>query len=422
METDLQDIGLNRKFVITLPELHEGQKKVAQSNSRFKVLSAGRRWGKTRLGVWLCLEKAWKGGRAWWVAPTYAMALEGWKDLRNIGIEYGTEVRESEKTIITPTGGSVSIRSSDNPDRLRGAGLDFVVLDECAFMKPNVWAEVIRPTLTERQGGALFISTPKGFNWFEDIYNKADKLPDWERWQLPTETNPFVPGSELEIAREEIGTYLYSQEYEAKFVEFSGGIFQEDWIKPMKKEVVQHMNSAGYYEDRVQYDLGGEKVFDIDLHKYATVDLATSTKESADYTVIACFGKTESNKLILLDMVRERLEGPDIIPRIKNKIQEHDLQYVGIERAGYQLSLIQIARREGLIVKELRPDKDKVSRALPLSAFMEGGNMFFNPNILHYDDMKRELLQFPDGEHDDMVDALAYGVLEIKNKNRYIAY
>ena len=85
--------------------------------------------------------------------------------------------------------------------------------------------DLIRPTLTERQGGALFISTPKGFNWFEDIYNKADKLPDWERWQLPTNTNPFVPLSELDIAKEEIGSYLYSQEYEAKFVEFSGACF-----------------------------------------------------------------------------------------------------------------------------------------------------------------------------------------------------
>jgi len=422
MDTELKNIGLNKKYKITLPQLHEGQKEVAQSNARFKVLSAGRRWGKTRLGVWLCLEKAWKGGRAWWIAPTYAMALEGWKDLRNIGIEYGTLIKESEKTVIMPTGGSVSIRSADNPDRLRGAGLDFVVLDECAFMKPNVWAEVVRPTLTERQGGALFISTPKGFNWFEELYNKAESLDDWQRWQLPTKTNPFVPLSELDIAREEIGTYLYSQEYEAKFVEFTGGIFKEDWIKTYTKETIQFMNNTGYFENRIQYDLGTEKVFDIECQKFATVDLATSTKQTADYTVIACFAKTENNKLILIDLVRERLEGPDIVPKIKQKVNEHGLSYVGIERAGYQLSLIQIARREGLIVKELRPDKDKVSRALPLSAFMEGGSMFLNPTNMHYDDLKRELLQFPESEHDDMVDALAYGVLEIRNKNRYIAY
>ena len=133
MESELSNTQIKKKYNINLPELHYGQIEVAQSSARFKVLSAGRRWGKTKLGVWLCLEQAWKGGRAWWVAPTYAMALEGWKDLRNIGIEYGTIIKEAEKTIITPTGGMVSIRSADNPDRLRGAGLDFVVLDECAL-------------------------------------------------------------------------------------------------------------------------------------------------------------------------------------------------------------------------------------------------------------------------------------------------
>ena len=422
METELKDLGLNKKYVVKLPELHDGQKQVAQSNARFKVLSAGRRWGKTRLGVWLCLEKAWQGGRAWWIAPTYAMALEGWKDLRNIGIEYGTIVKESEKTVIMPTGGSDSIRSADNPDRLRGAGLDFVVLDECAFMKPSVWAEVVRPTLTERQGGALFISTPKGFNWFEEIYNRSSQLLEWERWQLPTITNPYDPQEELEIAKEEIGSYLYSQEYEAKFVEFTGGIFKEEWIKTFEKRQITDLNRAGYYETKLQYTLDNENVFDRDCTKFATVDLATSTKQSADYTVIACFALTPSNKLILIDLVRERIEGPDIIPKIKQKINEHNLGYVGIERAGYQLSLIQIARREGLIVKELTPDKDKVNRALPLSAFMEGGSLFLNRDNMHYDDLKRELLQFPEGEHDDMVDALAYGVLEIQKKNKYIAY
>ena len=131
MDTELKNETFNKKYKVTLPQLHAGQKQVAESNARFKVLSAGRRWGKTRLGVWLCLEKAWKGGRAWWIAPTYAMALEGWKDLRNIGIEYGTIIKESEKTVIMPTGGSVSIRSADNPDRLRGARRTDLFINEC---------------------------------------------------------------------------------------------------------------------------------------------------------------------------------------------------------------------------------------------------------------------------------------------------
>ena len=421
METNITD-AFNKKIMVKLLALHDGQIVVANSTARFKVLSAGRRWGKTRLGVWLCLEKAWKGGRAWWVAPTYAMALEGWKDLRQIGIEHGVIVKEAERTIITTTGGSVSVRSADAPDRLRGAGLDFIVLDECAYMKEQTWREVLRPTLTERQGGALFISTPRGFNWFEKLYTDSKKLDDWERWQLPTITNPFVPESELEIAKKEIGSYLYSQEYEAKFVELSGGMFQANWFNNYKRRDVTVLNDFGMYEEKTEFVCGSEKVYFEKIRRIATVDLATSTKQTADYTVIAVLGVTPKNNIIVLDLVRKRLEAPDIIPLLQKKQREWELDYIGIERAGYQLAFIQLARRNGLIVKELKADKDKVSRAYPLSAKLESGQVFFNKQAQYYDDLEREMLQFPDGEHDDQVDALAYGIVETQQTRKIKAY
>ena len=412
----------NKKYSITLPDLHEGQKEVAMDQSRFKVLSAGRRWGKTRLGVWLCLSKAWQGGRTWWIAPTYAMALEGWKDLRNIGVEYGTTIKESEKTIITPTGGSVSIRSADNPDRLRGAGLDYVVLDEFAFMKESTWAEVVRPTLTERQGGALFISTPRGFNHFEKIYHQAEDLNDWNRWLLPTSTNPHVPKSELQIARKEIGSYLFSQEYEAKFVELSGGMFQQDWFKRFTMEDTTVLNDEGFYEERTYIVTEDERVNDSSIRKIATVDLATSTKEQADFTVVTITGVTPKGKVLVYEVYRKRLEAPDIIPVLERYLDKYNLDYIGIEKAGFQLALIQIARREGLPVKELKADRDKVSRAMPLSARMEGGQVYFLSSGLWFDDLQRELLQFPEGEHDDQVDSLAYAILESQSNKKWRAY
>ena len=350
------------------------------------------------------------------------MGLEGWKDLKNIGIEYGVEVRESEKTIVTTTGGSVSIRSADNPDRMRGSGLDFAVLDEYAFMKPNVWAEIVRPMLSISRGGALFISTPKGFNHFEQLYNQAGDREDWERWNFPTSVNPLVSQDELDQAKAEIGSYLFSQEYLAQFVEFSGGIFQDQWFKKYRSETVQEYDKDGYLINRRLIRLNNEDVYEDELSKFATVDLATSTKEQADYTVMAICAKTPKNNLLVMDLVRDRIQAPDIVPIIKDKVREHDLKYVGIERVGYQLALIQIARREGLIVKELRADRDKINRALPLSAKMEGGQIYFNANALWYDDLNRELLQFPEGEHDDIVDALSYAVLETQMKKTLRAY
>ena len=350
------------------------------------------------------------------------MALEGWKDLRNIGVEYGTTIKESEKTIITPTGGSVSIRSADNPDRLRGAGLDYVVLDEFAFMKESTWAEVVRPTLTERQGGALFISTPRGFNHFEKIYHQAEDLNDWNRWLLPTSTNPHVPKSELQIARKEIGSYLFSQEYEAKFVELSGGMFQQDWFKRFTMEETTVLNDEGFYEERTYIVTEDERVNDSSIRKIATVDLATSTKEQADFTVVTITGVTPKGKGLVYEVYRKRLEAPDIIPVLKRYLDKYNLDYIGIEKAGFQLALIQIARREGLPVKELKADRDKVSRAMPLSARMEGGQVYFLSSGLWFDDLQRELLQFPEGEHDDQVDSLAYAILESQSNKKWRAY
>ena len=165
------------------------------------------------------------------------------------------------------------------------------------------------------------------------------------------------------------------------------------------------------------------KALDNDLVKFATVDLAVSTRESADYTVIGVFGHhIEDDKLFLLDMFRDRVEAPDIIPQIKRMVGIHNLEWVGIERAGYQLALVQFARREGLKIKELRADKDKRSRALPLSAKMERGQVYFPTECDWVADVERELLTFPVGEHDDIVDVLAYACLSSARKRKWEAY
>ena len=162
-------------------------------------------------------------------------------------------------------------------------------------MKPNVWAEIVRPMLSISRGGALFISTPKGFNHFEEIYNIAGERDDWERWNFPTEVNPLISKDELKSAREEIGSYLFSQEYIAQFVEFSGGIFQDTWFKRYRSEEVTEYDKDGYMITRNKIQLPNEVVYEDELSKFATVDLATSTKEQADYTVMAICARTPNN-------------------------------------------------------------------------------------------------------------------------------
>jgi len=209
---------------------HPGQTKVHVDPARFKVLAAGRRWGKTRLGVHECLDYAAQGKRAWWVAPTYKMGEVGWRPLRRMGARIGANISKVDRQVTLSNGGEVTVRSADNPDSLRGEGLDLVVIDECSFVAEAAWTEALRPALSDRKGSAMFISTPKGRNWFFRMYQKGlatdNGNGDWQSWQLPTSDNPYIDPSEIEAARELLPELIFEQEYLAVFLEGEGAVFR----------------------------------------------------------------------------------------------------------------------------------------------------------------------------------------------------
>jgi len=210
-------------------ELHPGQLEVHAHPARFKVLACGRRWGKTRLGVNECFGIAAQGGRAWWVAPSYKMSEVGWRPLRRMGGRIpGAEIRKVERRVTLPGGGTVSVRSADKPDSLRGEGLDFLVVDECAFVAEEAWTEALRPALSDRQGRAMFISTPKGRNWFWRMYQRGvDPANEaWQAWSFPTADNPYIDGSEIQAAREMLPELTFRQEYLAEFIDDAGLVFR----------------------------------------------------------------------------------------------------------------------------------------------------------------------------------------------------
>jgi len=167
------------------------------------------------------------GGRAWWVAPNYKMGEVGWRPLRRMGNKIGAEVRRADRQIVLPGGGDVTVRSADKPDTLRGEGLDFVVLDECAFIAEDAWIEALRPALSDRLGRAMFISTPKGRNWFWRMWQRGlDDQNEWMSWRLPTSDNPYIEASEIEAARDTLPELTFEQEYLAEFLENAGTVFR----------------------------------------------------------------------------------------------------------------------------------------------------------------------------------------------------
>ena len=214
---------------LRLPAFHPRQAEIACHPARFRVAACGRRFGKTRLGAAICVKTAADGGRAWWVAPTYKVSEVGWRLIKRLAQQVpGADVKQAERLIFFPNGGEIQVRSADNPDSLRGEGLDFVVMDECAFIHEDAWQEAIRPALSDRKGRAMFISTPKGRNWFYRLWQRCidDHEAEWHGWQLPTAANPFIDPAEIEAARLGLPERVFAQEYLAQFLDDAGGVFR----------------------------------------------------------------------------------------------------------------------------------------------------------------------------------------------------
>ena len=159
------------------------QKTIFDDDSRFKCVSAGRRFGKTYLSMYEIARAArFPDQRIFYIAPTYRMGKQIiWKQLCE-----EMRINESDLTLTLINKSTISVRSADNFDAMRGVSLDFCVLDEVAFMKKEVWTDVLRPTLSDRQGKAVFISTPQGFNWFYDMWNFAKNADGWSSYQYTT--------------------------------------------------------------------------------------------------------------------------------------------------------------------------------------------------------------------------------------------
>jgi len=395
---------------ILLPEPLPHQLDVLRHPARLKVVVCGRRWGKSLLGLIACIEGhgpagsgfrgALEGADIWWIAPTYPQGLLIWRDLKKALRGAWIEKKEKEMRIVLPGGGSITVKSADDPDALRGVGLDGVVLDEAAFMKEEAWVNGIRPALSDRQGWALFLTTPNGMNWVHGLFETAGASEDWARWQRPTSENPIIPPKELEAARRDMGELQFAQEHLAQFVTAGSGMFKPEWFEHRYESPMKH-----HYRTP-----DGETIHRDRLTRFGVVDLAVSTKTTADYTVIGAFGVTRKKQILILDIDRTRREGPDIVPAMKRLAERERLPTIWIEKVAFQLALIQQARREGLPVRELVPDRDKVSRAMPATAALEGGRVLLPANAAWVRNFIDEVLSFPVGAHDDQVDVLSYAV------------
>tara|TARA_R110000782_G_scaffold49097_1_gene106898 strand:+ start:1285 stop:2526 length:1242 start_codon:yes stop_codon:yes gene_type:complete len=199
------------------------QQTIADNPSRFKVVVAGRRFGKTYLSMReICYRARVPNQEIFYITTSYRAAkMILWKPLKRrlLDLRWVRKINESELSILLKNGSTISLKGAEDPDKLRGVSLSYAVIDEAAECKlESLWGEIVRPALADQQGGALFIGTPKGkSNPFYDLYITAKEQKDWEAFQYTTIQGGFVTEQEIEAARQDMSERQFNQEFLATF-------------------------------------------------------------------------------------------------------------------------------------------------------------------------------------------------------------
>ena len=214
-------------------KLHDTQIEVVKDKHRFRVICAGRRWGKSVLSQLIILRWATEQiGTYWIVSPTYRQGQQiHWRALNQlVPREWVAKKNEVELSITLKNGSTIELKGAENPDALRGVKLRGLVIDEIASIRnwDWLWSEVLRPTLTDYSAPALFISTPKGYNHFYDLFTQGQSdNSDYKSWRFTSYDNPYIPKEEIDNAKRELTEDTFYQEYMADFRKYTGLVYKE---------------------------------------------------------------------------------------------------------------------------------------------------------------------------------------------------
>jgi predicted phage terminase large subunit-like protein len=379
-----------------LPEFHQAQIEIAERESRYKVIAAGRRFGKGILGISAAFFKASRGGKCRWIAPSYASDSyqSGWRMASNLasqipGLDIHLQKRSFDFAMIG--GGWLQFRTAEEPDALRGEGIDFVVFDEAAHIDglEEMWEQCVRPSLMDNRGDAWFISTPFGFNYFNTLFQRGFHEADWSNFQYPTRANPHIDPKEIEDLRRTLPALVARQEIDAEFVQLAGALFKRQNIRVIEDE-----------PDGLSW--------------VRSWDLAFTEKTTSDFTAGVRMGMMQNGTVVVADVVRERMEWPEAVKCIA-QFARADGPYVqqGIECVSAQVGVLQTLLRDPLLLPytftPIEVHRDKLTRALPVVARSEQGKFaivrgHWNQKFID------ELCAFPEAANDDQVDATSGGM------------
>lgn len=382
-------------------ELLDWQKKVWADNSRFKVVAAGRRCGKSRLAAWMLIVNALQAdrGHVFYVAPTQGQARDiMWGLLLELAhpVVKGSHVNNMQITLVN--GAVISLKGADRPDTMRGVSLKFLVLDEYADMKPSVFEEILRPALADQKGSCLFIGTPKGRNHFYELFKYAELGNDdtYEAWHFTSYNNETLDPEEINIAKKSMSSYAFRQEFMASFEARGSELFKEDWLQFTE----DNTEEGDYYIacDLAGFNEGGSK----------------KNKRLDNSCIAVC--KVNENGWFVDNMIVGRWTLDETARKIFQAVRDYRPVSVGIERGiakqAVMSPLSDMMKRHSFFfrVEELtHGNQKKVDRIVwALQGRFENGLISLKQGEWNSQFID-EISQFPDPlTHDDMIDALAY--------------
>jgi len=381
------------------------QQEVYTDPTRFKVIAAGRRCGKSRLAATMLIIEGLRcpqGSAVLYVSPTMGQSRQiVWDLLLELGREVIQTSNVNNLDITLINGARIYVRGADRPDTLRGVSLTFAVLDEVADIKPQAWEQVIRASLSDKKGKAIFIGTPKGRNWFYDLYKLGQEGDDkdWKSWHFTTKDNPLIDPDEIESAKKTLSSFAFKQEYMASFSNAGSDVFKEEWIK--------YGEEPAYGSYFVAVDLAGfEEV----------AKQAANSKKRLDESAIAIVKVTDDGKWFVKEIIHGRWDIRETAAKIIVAMRDYRPLSVGIERGALKNAVLpylsDLMRKNNIfshIVDLTHGNRKKTDRIVwALQGRFEHGRIVLNSEE-NWDDFVDQLLLFPaQGVHDDLPDALSY--------------
>jgi len=382
------------------------QKEVMNSKARFRVVVAGRRCGKSRFAIIQTLIAALQckatDASVVYIAPTIAMVkVLAWDALMQLGKPVIASSNVNEGKIKLLNGVSIYCRGADNPDSLRGMKMAYAILDETKDLKDNIFEMIVRPALSDLQGGALIIGTPSpDATQFRSYYDLGQNDPtgEWESWHKTTADNPLIPKKEIEDARRTLSTAAFEQEYMASFDTTGANILRLEWFKTADAP-------EGEYSTYIAIDPAG----------YENVAEHEKKKKHLDYFAIAVVRVYDNGHWWVQKVDYGRWDVREAATRVLLNIRSHKPMCVGIEKGSLSRAvmpyLTDLMRKNNVFAHiEYIPTSgnSKANRiTYALQGMMEHGRISFNPKE-NWDELKREMLAFPSPRaHDDLLDSIS---------------